>query len=289
MHRIDAAGFAAGNLFTDGNPSTGTPATVVDAAWLNDVQENIVGLIAAAGIALSKGDYTQLLTALRSAGIFQTQPQFDNSTKAATTSFVKLAGLLFNTQNVVTTSTILSAAHSGSRITVNASCTVTLPAASAVSTGSVITIGSVASTVIVSPSAGNTIEATTGNITLAFGDQVILMSDGGAVWLKVVDTSLTADKAKNPSFLASNGYKQFRDGTILQWVNGSAGQLGASVANSFPIAFPTACIGAIGIHSGTDASVNIIRDSSLMNTTQVGMRSSYGSISVSCFIIAIGY
>lgn len=64
MHRIDAAGFAAGNLFTDGNPSTGTPATVVDAAWLNDLQENIAQLVEATGIVLSKGDYTQMLKAI---------------------------------------------------------------------------------------------------------------------------------------------------------------------------------------------------------------------------------
>lgn len=69
MHRIDAAGYAAGNLFTDGNPSTGTPATVVDAAWLNDIQENLAQLIEAAGIALSKGDYTQLLKAVVTKGM----------------------------------------------------------------------------------------------------------------------------------------------------------------------------------------------------------------------------
>lgn len=69
MHRIDAAGFAAGNLFTDGNPSTGTSATVVDAAWLNDLQENIAQLVEASGIVLSKGDYTQLLKAIVTKGL----------------------------------------------------------------------------------------------------------------------------------------------------------------------------------------------------------------------------
>lgn len=69
MHRIDAAGYAADNLFTDGNPSTGTPATVVDAAWLNDIQESLAQLIEAAGISLSKGDYTQLLKAIVTKGM----------------------------------------------------------------------------------------------------------------------------------------------------------------------------------------------------------------------------
>ncbi|SNT29118.1 hypothetical protein SAMN06265795_12252 [Noviherbaspirillum humi] len=93
MHRTDAAGYAVGNLFTDGNPSSGIPASVLDAAWLNDVQETLVSVIAAAGIALAKGDYTQLLTALRSAGVFQTQSQGDSTTKAATTAFVAAAAI----------------------------------------------------------------------------------------------------------------------------------------------------------------------------------------------------
>lgn len=69
MHRIDAAGFSTGNLFTDGNPATGTPATVVDAAWLNDLQENIVQLIESSGTVLSKGDYTQLIKAIATKGL----------------------------------------------------------------------------------------------------------------------------------------------------------------------------------------------------------------------------
>lgn len=64
MHRIDASGYAAGNVFTDGNPATGVPATVVDAAWLNNIQETLAQTIEAAGLTLAKGDYTQLIKAL---------------------------------------------------------------------------------------------------------------------------------------------------------------------------------------------------------------------------------
>ena len=51
-------------MFTEGNPGTGTPATVVGADWLNDVQEELCDLIEAAGITLVKGDTTQLLGGL---------------------------------------------------------------------------------------------------------------------------------------------------------------------------------------------------------------------------------
>lgn len=64
MHRIDGAGAAPGNLFTEGNPTAGTPATVVTDDWLNAVQEEISTVVEAAGIALSKPSNNQLLAAL---------------------------------------------------------------------------------------------------------------------------------------------------------------------------------------------------------------------------------
>ena len=60
MHRIDHATAAPGELFTEGNPATATPATIVTHDWLNDVQENICGVVEAAGTTLAKGDYSQL-------------------------------------------------------------------------------------------------------------------------------------------------------------------------------------------------------------------------------------
>jgi hypothetical protein len=64
MHRTDAPGNAA-NLFVDGNPVTGTQATLVDDDWLNAVQEELCGLIESAGITLVKGTNTQLLQAFQ--------------------------------------------------------------------------------------------------------------------------------------------------------------------------------------------------------------------------------
>lgn len=59
MHQIDTPTASAG-LFQDSD----TPGTQVSAAWLNDLQENLIGILIAAGIAPIKGDYTQLATAL---------------------------------------------------------------------------------------------------------------------------------------------------------------------------------------------------------------------------------
>ena len=77
MHRIDtstavgvlpAAGAAGPNpdsYFQDADPATGTPGTIVPASWLNDVQENVMAVLAAAGIAPTKGRAADLLDALR--------------------------------------------------------------------------------------------------------------------------------------------------------------------------------------------------------------------------------
>lgn len=64
MHRIDAPGATVGNLFTEGNPALGVPATEVSDDWLNDTQEEIVNVIEGQGITLVKGTQTQLQSAI---------------------------------------------------------------------------------------------------------------------------------------------------------------------------------------------------------------------------------
>lgn len=70
MHRIDhptADPNANGDGvpgFTEGNPALGVPATVVTKDWLNDNQENLLNVLAAAGITPEKGNYEQLLEAI---------------------------------------------------------------------------------------------------------------------------------------------------------------------------------------------------------------------------------
>jgi len=66
MHKIDSPGFAPGNLFTEGNPALGIPATEISDDWLNDVQEEIVTVIEGQGIALVKGQQDQLQEAILS-------------------------------------------------------------------------------------------------------------------------------------------------------------------------------------------------------------------------------
>lgn len=70
MHRIDtptaqAGKFGAGkNGFTAGDPSLGVPATQLDEAFFDSVQEEICAVIEGAGIQLKKGDRAQLSAAI---------------------------------------------------------------------------------------------------------------------------------------------------------------------------------------------------------------------------------
>ncbi|CNJ61172.1 tail fiber protein [Yersinia enterocolitica] len=71
MHRIDTTTaqvdkFGAGkNGFTRGNPQTGVPATALDDDYFDAVQEELAGIVEAAGIVLDKTNRAQLLTAIQ--------------------------------------------------------------------------------------------------------------------------------------------------------------------------------------------------------------------------------
>lgn len=66
MKRTDSDGSTVDNLYTNGDPIGGIPATVVDASWLNAVQEELALFIEAQGITLDQtnSDLTQLQQAL---------------------------------------------------------------------------------------------------------------------------------------------------------------------------------------------------------------------------------
>lgn len=64
MHKIDSNGATNDNEFTEGNPALSVPATVVSAAWLNDVQNELISLLSSVGIAPVKGTQTQVRSAI---------------------------------------------------------------------------------------------------------------------------------------------------------------------------------------------------------------------------------
>lgn len=57
---------ATGRFFTNGNPVSGIPATVVDDWWTNMIQEEIITVVINAGLTPNKFDRTQLWQAIQS-------------------------------------------------------------------------------------------------------------------------------------------------------------------------------------------------------------------------------
>jgi len=82
MDRINTSTATSDRKFTEGSPESGTPATVVSALWLTQVQEEIANVILAAGFTLSAEDDSQLRQAIV-ALIAAAAPTINAATEAA--------------------------------------------------------------------------------------------------------------------------------------------------------------------------------------------------------------
>lgn len=124
MHRIDGPGFAPGNLWTEGNPTLGVPATTVTDDFQNDIQEEVANTIEDAGIVLVKGNQVQLRDAIilmiggASAGAGIQQSILNN--QAAPTAIVglvfdkatvKAGSFLFDIERQTDSSNVLETGH----------------------------------------------------------------------------------------------------------------------------------------------------------------------------------
>lgn len=64
MHRIDVPSATPDHLFTEGSPTAGVAATTVSADWLNDLQENVMAVLEAAGVTPTKGRAQDLIDSI---------------------------------------------------------------------------------------------------------------------------------------------------------------------------------------------------------------------------------
>jgi len=176
---------------TAGNPSTGTPATKPGPYWYHMITEELMAIIGAAGITPTQGSLTQLLTAFRSVGVFQTQPQFDNSSKAATTGFIQRALGNFRSLVGFATSITLTAADSGQLIAATAAgTTFTLPLLTSGPSGMSFSFhcNNTAGSVNIACAGADTIQYGSKSISLIVlktGDAITLTTDGGTSWTPV--------------------------------------------------------------------------------------------------------
>ncbi|GGY07025.1 gp53-like domain-containing protein [Paludibacterium paludis] len=176
--------------------------------------------------------------------LLQTPPQFDKSTRVATTEFVQRSLGCVRGERVISGSVALSADDVGAMIigAASSNCVVTLPPAS-VAAGAQVHFFNRSSTSVVSvqPSLADIIDTSAGNfpILLARGDSAIFESNGSGTWrLSGGSASLRSATDFASSTYPGNGWQRLPSGLIIQWgtvnmANGTSGPL------LFPMAFPS--------------------------------------------------
>lgn len=96
MDRINSFGATDDHKFTEGNPVTGVPATVVSAKFLNDIQEEMCNFVESAGLDLDADDQTQFEQAARILAAFTPKGSFVVSEKNPRTLGVEIASGFLN-------------------------------------------------------------------------------------------------------------------------------------------------------------------------------------------------
>ena len=177
-----------------------------------------------------------------------TPAQFDNTTKLATTAFVRSAGMQFSDVGQVSTSRTIGPADMGKMLVINGSgpLTVTLPLASSVPAGTTVSffvfqagllptfVATGADAIAAGYGSSKTLPiATTGHVTF--------ISEGAAVW-EAQGTAVIDKTVGFSALLSGNGYQKLPSGLIVQW--GNDGQSTTSSTVTFPITFPIAILQA---------------------------------------------
>lgn len=203
---------------------------------------------AGTGVAVTQGanmplyaDGTNVVVAISDV---PTPAQFDNTTKVATTGFVRSAKGGTAGVNAFNVSTTLTLADVGKQILFYGSTagqTITLPAAETVPAGEGYWITNQASVAVTLKGngsqnlsvnlagAGQSLSNTT---VLKSGDSLFVPSNGANQWNIHGYTS----DGQFPSSLAANGYLKLPSGLIIQW--GQVAATAATGTTTFPIAFP---------------------------------------------------
>jgi len=183
-----------------------------------------------------------------------TPAQFDNSTKLATTAFLKAAGLQLGGRLGLTAATTLTAATAAGKEVILSGAgiyAIALPPANTCPSGTAILMFSVASAgITVNRQGADTVSINAGTALTTFnllpGESALLVSDGNAAWDLLSGSAQLQYAGSFGASLASNGYQKLPSGLIEQWgVVTSNATPGALVAVTFPIAFPSTLLSLV--------------------------------------------
>lgn len=276
---------------TNGDPLSAQNATEPGAWWFHAIGEELRNVIEAAGLTPDHTLLTQLLDALRSVGVFQTPTQFDSSTKASTTAFVKNSGI--QTSNFVSYSVaaVIPASSCGKAIQLAPATaqTFTLPLTTDCPNGSILMFKNTGvGAALLSRAGGDVITQGSGagvTLQIGSGDDVILISNGGGSWFSFSGSAQLEFTSEFLASRAASGYQKLPGGLIIQWGNASV-TAGTLTTATLPIAFPNQIFNAGGSVNQTNATANIYANINPFSLSQVRLSiSSSGPINVNYFAI----
>jgi hypothetical protein len=261
MNRVDTA-TAVGSLpaqdaavtpgyFSKGNPATSTPATIPGADWFNAIQEELVGIVEAAGITLDRTKHNQVISAIQRYGYWADTGAVNAyaiTPVPALTGHVTGAPFRFKATN----------------------------ASTGASTINISGLGAVA----IKKNYNQPLVA--GDIVA--GQMVQVVYDGTNYQL--INNGQSVDLGLFGKSHGASGYQRLPNGLILQWGN-AVGGAGADQITTLPIAFPTTfmqvyCTGDYTPGSGGQAYFNVV-------PTTLSTFTSRASGNTSGRYLAIGY
>ena len=287
---ISLSGDASGSAVFDGSASAVIPVTVAD-----DSHAHSISTVAGLNEALNSK------APLNSPGFFgtptaPTPAQFDSSTKLATTDFAWRQGLHFKPGAGValTANTTLTASEAGHWFESQASnLTITLPPLASFSSGMATYTFRAPLAFTLKANGSELIRSASGEaantLSVASGECVTVVGNGsGGHWFVVLGGFGSASFSKS---FGMSGYQKLPSGLIIQWGSGATAADG-SIAVTFPIAFPTACVGIHGTHTGSGMVV-VIEELNTRSTTGVTTKAfnnlGQASSGWSVLWLAIGY
>jgi hypothetical protein len=237
------------------------------------------------------GDGTNIAGAMNEV---ETPPQFDNTTKTATTAFVQQTGLHFPAGSGagLSVSQTLTPALAGCWLEVLAAgLTITLPTLASCPAGLVTYTFKAVHGFTLKGNGAELIGVGSANGTNTYevlpGQTLTLVSTGaGGSWYVIIDgfgaNSFVAARS-------STGYQKLPGGLILQWDSANV-STNAILTVNFPIAFPTACFGVF-VTSQQASMTNTATPGCAgepISTTQAKIQNTYNSSSILMKYLAIG-
>lgn len=266
MHRTDADGNVNG-MFSDGNAEQGALATVIDAKWLNGVQEEIAYFIESCGLELDDEDQHQLKSALLA--MFAAGVTFGSVTvTGAGSEFSSLTAKKLTLNGVSIEQTVQSNV-SVIQISHTLECLARLVVqGNAYLHGALSVDGALDANGGVS---GNLTGNVTGNVTgTHFGnvhsDEILPMTNGGNVGItrpNVIGKATFQNETVHPKILLSSSgyssvlldnatYTAMSEGSVVYAINGYDGLAGIQVSSTkYIVVKPGTGVALIKASSGT--------------------------------------